>query len=82
MRIATVVLLSLLPCACNGVIPDGDGRYTSNATAMSDSDNPMQRAHDQAEALCKARGEPLRVESTAGSTRPAPASWTVHFRCG
>lgn len=83
MRTAVLVFaLLLLLCACNGVIPAGDGRYTSNATATSADDNPIQRAHDQAETFCKARGKPLVIESTAGSIRPGPASWSVHFRCG
>lgn len=77
-----VIVLMLLLSACDGVIPAGDGRYTSNATAKSAVDNPIQRAQQQAEAFCQARGQPLVVESTAGSTRPEPATSTVHFRCG
>lgn len=82
MRLVALVLPLLLLSACNGVIPSGDGRYTSNATATSDNDNPRQRAHDQAEAFCRKRGKPLVIESTAGGIRPRPESWTVSFRCG
>jgi hypothetical protein len=82
MRSIAVVALLLLLSGCNSVVPDGDGRYTSYATATSDSDNPMQRAQDQAVAFCEVLGKPMVVESTAGSTRPSPAAWSVHFRCG
>jgi hypothetical protein len=81
MRLAVLALILLLS-ACDGVIPAGGGRYVSRATATSDTDNPNQRAHDQAEAFCKARGQPLVIETTAGGIRPPPESWSVHFRCG
>ena len=82
MRLATLVVPLFLLSACNGVIPSGDGRYTSHATEKSDNDNPRQRALDQAEAFCKQRNKPLVIESTAGGIRPRPESWTISFRCG